>query len=60
MDGGQGAGWTGGSTQFLEGQIGLFIQQRLQLVLMAGDNARLAARAVVLGPDVAEAAALLE
>ena len=60
MDGGQSAGQTRGGTQFLEGQIGLFRQQRSQLVLMAGDNAGLAARAVMLGPEVAEAAALLE
>ena len=38
---GQGAG-------VIEGQIGLFSQQRPQLVLMAGDNAGLASRAMML------------
>ena len=57
MDGGQGAGQPGSSPQFLEGQIGLFSQQRPQLVLMAGDNAGLASRAMMLRADVAEAAA---
>jgi hypothetical protein len=60
VDGGQSAGQTRGGPQFLEGQIGLFRQQRSQLVLMAGDNTGLAARAVMLGPNVAQAAALLE
>jgi hypothetical protein len=60
VDGGQGAGQTRGGPQFLEGKIGLFIQQRPQLVMMAGDNAGFASRAVMLGADVAEAAALLE
>ena len=60
VDGGQGAGQPRGGTQFLEGQIGLFSQQCPQLVLMAGDNAGLAARAVMLGAEVAQAMALLE
>ena len=60
VDGRQGAGQTRGGTQFLEGQVGLFSQQRPQLVLMAGDDAGFAARAVMLGADVAKAAALLE
>jgi hypothetical protein len=60
VDGGQGAGQTGSGPQFLERQIGRFIQQPPQLVMMAGDNAGLASRAVMLSADVAEAAALLE
>jgi len=60
VDGGQRAGQPRGGPQFLEGQIGLFRQQCPQLVLMTGDNAGLAARAVMLGAEVAKAAALLE
>jgi hypothetical protein len=60
MDGGQGAGQTRGGTQFLKGQIGFFIQQRSQLMLMAGDDAGFASGAVMLGADVAQATALLE
>jgi len=60
VDGGQRAGQPRGGPQFLEGQIGLFRQQCPQLALMTGDNAGLAARAVMLGADVAKAAALLE
>ena len=47
----QGADQTRGGPQFLEGQIGLFSQQRPQLVLMAGDNAGLAARPVMVGTE---------
>jgi len=60
MDGGQGAGQTRGGPQFLEGQIGLFRQQRAQLVLMTGDDAGLAAGTMVLGAEVADSTALLK
>jgi hypothetical protein len=60
VDGGQGANQACGRSQFFEGQIGLFSQQRPELVMVAGANARFAAGAVMLGADVAEAAALLE
>ena len=46
--------------QFLEGQIGLLLNQRPELVLLPGNMAGLATGAVVLRTHVAEAAALLE
>jgi hypothetical protein len=60
VDGGQSAGQPSGGTEFLEGQVRLVGQQRPQLVLMAGDNTGLAARAMMLWANVAETAALLE
>jgi hypothetical protein len=60
VNGGQGAGQPGGGTQFLKGQVGLFRQQGPQLVLMAGDDARLAAGTVMLGAEIANPPPLLE
>jgi hypothetical protein len=60
MDGRQGAGQPGGRAQFLEGQVGLFRQQRAQLMLMTGHNAGLVAGTVVLGAKVAQPPPLLE
>ena len=59
MDRGQRAVQLGGCPQFLERQVGLVIQQPSQLVLMAGDDAGLAAGAMMLGPEIAEATAFV-
>jgi len=46
--------------QFLEGQIGLLLNQRPELVLLSGDMAGLAAGAVVLRTHVASPSPLLQ
>lgn len=60
MDGRERAGKPGGGAQFLEGQVGLFDQQHLQLLPVAGEDAGLAAGTMVLGAEVANPATLLE
>lgn len=60
MDGGQRAVQPRGGTQFLEGQSGLLVEQRLELVLLPGDRAGLAAGAVMLRTHVARASSLLQ
>lgn len=60
MDGREGAGQSGGGAQFLEGQVRLFGQQSLQLLPVAGHDAGLAARTMVLRAEVANPAPLLE
>ena len=60
MNGWKGAVQPRGGAQFLEGQIRLLIQQRPQLVMVAGNDAGLAAGAVMLRPHVTEAATLLQ
>ena len=60
MDGRQRAVQARRRPQFLEGQIGFLLNQRPQLVLLPGDVAGPAARAVVLRPHVAGPSPLLE
>jgi hypothetical protein len=60
VDGWQGALEARRRPQFLEGQIGLLLDQGAQLVLRAGDRAGRAAGAMVLGAHILEAAALLQ
>jgi hypothetical protein len=60
MDGGQSAVQSSGCAQFLEGQVGLFVQQRTQVLPVVLEDAGLAARTMVLRAEVANPAALLE
>ncbi len=60
MDGGQRAVQSRGHAQFLEGQVGLFMQQHAQLLPMMVEDPGLAAGTMVLGAEVANPAALLE
>ena len=60
MDGRQRAVQARRRPQFLEGQIRLLLNQRPELVLLSGDMAGLAARAVVLRTHVASPPPLLE
>ena len=60
MDGRQRADQARRGPQLLEGQIGLLLNQRPQLVLLPGDVAGLAARAVVLRTHVASPSPLLQ
>jgi hypothetical protein len=60
MNGWEGAVQARGGPQFLEGQIRLLADQRLQVVLLPGNMAGLATGAMVLRTHVADAAALLE
>ena len=60
MDGGQGARQPGGGAQFFERQVGLLLQQCLQVAMMPGDDHRLAPGAVVLRANLADAPPLLQ
>ena len=60
MNGRKRAGQPGGGAQFLEGQVGLAGQQCPHLLPVAGHDAGLAARTMVLGAEVADPSALLE
>ena len=60
MDGRKRAGQPGGGAQLLEGQVGFASQQGSHLLAVAGHDAGLAARTMVLGAKVANPAALLE
>jgi hypothetical protein len=60
MNGRERAVQSRGGSQLLEGQIGLLPDQRLKMVLLPGNMAGLATRAMMLRTQVADAAALLE
>ena len=60
MDGRQRAVQARRRPQFLEGQIGFLLNQRPELVLLSGDMAGLAARAVGLRTHVASPPPLLQ
>ena len=60
MDGGKGTVQPDGYTKFLEGQIGLCVQERAELAMMTLDDERLASGTVVLGTDLADAPTLLQ
>ena len=60
MDGGKRTVQPDGDTKFLEGQIGLCVQERAELAPMTLDDERLASGTVVLGTDLADAPTLLQ